>query len=82
MPFLLKEPLGKANEFNPVRFSGRAGDQGWLVTAPVAACGRLKLACLIKKVETARLTTCKTGDSSLGMGGKQGHRQRACVFLR
>jgi hypothetical protein len=33
------------------------------VPAPVVACGRFKLTCLIRYVERLRLVTCNTGES-------------------
>ncbi len=36
------------------------------VTAPLWACDRFSPACLIRKDEMARLTTCKTGESRWG----------------
>ena len=47
MPFMLQEPLGKVNEFKPIRFSGGTGsrsfDHGWLLRFVVLRVGDPRL---------------------------------------
>jgi hypothetical protein len=59
-----------AIEKQPVQMDidvGEAQPKRWMsVTTPVCASVRLKPACLIRKVEMARLIPCDTGDSRCG----------------